>query len=52
MYIQDSVLQLDIIEVLMSIYGIDTCRTHLRNLASAYLSDLATVYSIRFFMKD
>lgn len=36
----------------MSVYGIDVYRTHLRKIASTYLSDLAIVYSIRFFMKD
>lgn len=36
----------------MSVYGIDIHRTHLRKIASSCLSDLAIVYSIRFFMKD
>lgn len=52
MYIQDSVILLHTAQLLMSVKGIDLYRTHLRKIASIYLSDLAMVYSTRSFMKD
>lgn len=35
----------------MSVHSIDMYRTHLRKMTSIFLSDLAIVYTIRFFMK-
>lgn len=52
MHIQDSVVLPHTIQLLMSVNGIDMYRTHLRKIASIYLSDLARVHNIRYFMKD